>query len=225
MEGNKMGLYQKIYNVMSEAGSIEKDMVVGSGNSSYHAVSEKEMLNKVKPLFIKYKLAIIPVEGDISEKCSTYEKYDSFKKTTVQTIRAITSLKTYYKLIDIETGESEVLVGFGNGADSQDKGAGKASTYSYKNVLSKSFMIFSGDDTDNDHSDDITKQNTTVMKKFEVTTEMANEIAKLVEETESNSDKLCEVYKISNYNELSEADYIKLMNQLNYKLDKKRNKK
>ena len=70
-------------------------------------------------------------------------------------LRAITELKVFYKLVDIESGEFEILVGFGNGADPQDKGAGKSFTYSFKNMLSKTFMLFSGEDTDNTHSDDI----------------------------------------------------------------------
>ena len=78
--------------------------------------------------------------------------------------KLLDELKVKYKIVDIDTGESETLVGFGNGADSQDKGAGKASTYSYKNMLSKTFMLFSGEDTDNEHSDDIDKRNTAKTK-------------------------------------------------------------
>jgi hypothetical protein len=67
----------------------------------------------------------------------------------------VTELKVTYRIMDIESKEYQDVVGFGNGADSQDKGSGKASTYSLKNALSKTFMLFSGEDTDNTHSDDI----------------------------------------------------------------------
>ena len=150
-------LYKKIYDVMNESEAIEKTMTVGSGNNSYKAVSEAAMLNLVKPLFKKHRLIVFPVDGTIKDNVMVWEKTDSFKGTVKNDLRAITELKVVYKIVDIDSGESELLVGFGNGADPQDKGAGKSFTYSYKTMLSKTFMLFSGEDTDNTHSDDINK--------------------------------------------------------------------
>jgi hypothetical protein len=151
-----IGLYEKIYNVMCDSEAVEKSMVVGSGKNSYKAVSEAAMLNMVKPLFKKYKLIIFPVDGDIKDNVMTWDKTDYDGKTS-KTLRAMTELKVMYRILDVESGEYQDVVGFGNGADSQDKGAGKAFTYSLKNALSKTFMLFSGEDTDNTHSDDINK--------------------------------------------------------------------
>ena len=143
---------------MCSIDSIEKDLTVGEGKNSYKAVSESEILNKVKPLFREHKLIIFPVSGDMKDNAIPYVKTDKFKKIEENTIRAITELKAVYRIVDIESGEYQDVVGFGNGADSQDKGAGKAFTYSFKNALCKSFMMFSGEDTDNTHSDDIGKE-------------------------------------------------------------------
>jgi hypothetical protein len=148
-----MGLYEKIYNVMNESEGLEKDLTVGSGASSYKAVGEKEVLNMLKPLFKKHKLIVFPVDGDISEQNSIYES--TYKNEVTTKTRNVTQIKVKFKIVDIETGESEILMGFGNGADSQDKGSGKAFTYAFKTMLSKTFMLFSGEDTDNTHSDDI----------------------------------------------------------------------
>lgn len=150
-----MSLHEKIYNVMVDSEGLTKDKSVGSGTNSYKAVSESEVLNMLKPLFKKHKLIVIPVDGDISENNSTFDSEFNGKITTKQ--RNVTQLKCNFKIIDTETGEFEILVGFGNGADSQDKGSGKAFTYAYKTMLSKTFMLFSGEDTDNTHSDDIGK--------------------------------------------------------------------
>lgn len=150
-----MNLYEKMFKVMEESEAVEKSMVVGSGNNSYKAVSEAAMLNLVKPLFKKYKLIIFPINGDINEIVNVYNKTDTYKGTTVENQRAITQLKVTFRIMDTESKEFQDVVGFGNGADSQDKGAGKSFTYSLKNVLSKTFMLFSGEDTDNEHSDDI----------------------------------------------------------------------
>jgi hypothetical protein len=148
-----LGLYEKIYNVMNESAGLEKNLQVGTGSSSYKAVGEAEVLNMLKPLFKKNKLIIFPIDGDISETNSSWESEYNGKKETKT--RNVTQLRVKFKIVDVETGESEVITGFGNGADSQDKGSGKAFTYAFKTALSKTFMLFSGEDTDNTHSDDI----------------------------------------------------------------------
>lgn len=150
-------LAMKIFNVMDESEGIEKNMTVGSGNNSYSAISEKAVLNAIKPLLKKYKLIIIPIEVDISERLDTYQTSNTFKGVTTinDKARLMTQLKTKWKIIDAETGEFEILSSPGNGADTQDKASGKAWTYAYKAVLQKTFMLFSGEDTDNTHSDDI----------------------------------------------------------------------
>jgi hypothetical protein len=150
-----INLYKKMFKVMEESEAVEKNMQVGTGNNSYRAVSEAAILNLVKPLFKKYKLVIFPIDCEISESTMVWDKYDQYKKVSLPNLRAVTVLKAKYKIVDTETGEFEILCGVGNGADPQDKGAGKSSTYSYKNVLSKTFMLFSGDDAENVHSDDI----------------------------------------------------------------------
>lgn len=151
-----MGLHEKMFNVMNETAGLEKNLQVGTGKSSYKAIGEAEVLNMMKPLFKKHHLIIFPVDGDITEHNSTFEaEYEG--KTTIKT-RNVTQLKVKFKIVDIDTGESECLMSFGNGADSQDKGSGKAFTYALKSVLSKTFMLFSGEDTDNEHSDDIGNQ-------------------------------------------------------------------
>jgi hypothetical protein len=148
-----MSLYEKIYSIMNESMGLEKDLLVGKGDSAYRAVGEKEVLNMLKPLFKKYKLIVFPICGDISEQNSIFDTSYDGKVTTKS--RNVTQIKVNFKIVDIESGESEMLVGFGNGADSQDKGSGKAFTYAFKTMLSKTFMLFSGEDTDNEHSDDI----------------------------------------------------------------------
>ncbi|MNJ59800.1 ERF superfamily protein [compost metagenome] len=53
-----------------------------------------------------------------------------------------------YKIIDIETGNFEILASSGTGVDTQDKGVGKAMTYSYKYLLLRTFAIPTGEDPD-----------------------------------------------------------------------------
>jgi len=195
-----MSLYEKIYNVMCDTEAIEKKLSVGSGNNSYKAIGEREVLNMIKPLFKKYKLIIFPVDGEITEQNSTFES--TYKNEVTTKTRNVTQLKVIYKIVDVETGESEQIVGFGNGADSQDKGSGKAFTYSLKVALSKTFMLFSGEDTDNTHSDDITtgsnKPTETLKDKDDaeitITAAMLLEMALSKGYTEA---QICKKYKVS----------------------------
>ena len=138
-------LAEKLFNVMKDATALEKSMTVGKGNYQYQAVPEKQVLNMAKPLYLKYRLIIKPTDAKLTEEVTFHDGK----------MRAVTQVKKYYDIIDVDTGEGTRVVGIGNGADTQDKGAGKASTYSYKDALCKTHMMFSGDDTDNIHSDDI----------------------------------------------------------------------
>ncbi|MBX4266588.1 ERF family protein [Clostridium estertheticum] len=191
-----MNLYEKMFAVMNDSESIEKSMTVGSGKNSYRAVSEAAMLNMVKPLLKKHRLIIFPIDGEVKDHCMVWNKTD-YNGNIAENLRAMTELKVIYRIQDIDSKEFQDVVGFGNGSDPQDKGAGKASTYSLKNVLSKTFMLFSGEDTDTTHSDDIgvnkqSKDSDDV--ETVITTQMLIEMAKSkgIDETE-----ICKKYKVS----------------------------
>ena len=154
MSENKVGLYKKIHAVMCETEGIEKNLTVGFGGNSYKAVGEASVLNEIKPLLKKHGLVLFPIELDVNEKL------DVFPTAKGDTSRLMTQIKAKYKIVDIDTGEFEILETIGNGVDTQDKASGKAMTYALKVLLQKTFMLFSGEDTDNEHSDAITDKNT-----------------------------------------------------------------
>lgn len=149
-----MGLYQKMHNVMVESEGLSKEMTVGFGQNSYKAVSEAAVLNTIKPLLKKHGLVLFPVS------IQAIDRVDTFQTAKGESNRLMTQVIAKYKIVDIDTGEFEILETIGNGVDTQDKASGKALTYGYKALLQKSFCLFSGEDTDNEHSDDITKRNT-----------------------------------------------------------------
>lgn len=141
---------------MCESEGLEKNMIVGDGGkNSYKAISESEVLNAIKPLLKKHGLILFPIETTISEE---FKEYDS-KYGTSQ--RFLSTLNAKYKIVDVESGESEILSTVGYGTDSQDKASGKAMTYAYKALLQKTFMLFSGEDTEQKSSDQIEKENAT----------------------------------------------------------------
>lgn len=127
---SKAQLYKKIHEVMKEVEYLQKDDKVEFGQTKYKAISEEKVTTTVRASFIKHGLIIIPIEQDHSREGN------------------LSTVNTKYKIIDIETGEYEIAVSSGTGADTQDKGVGKAMTYSYKYLLLRTFAIPTGEDPD-----------------------------------------------------------------------------
>jgi len=146
---------QAIINVMTEVKNIEKKMNVGTGDSSYKAVADSMVRNELKDAMVKNGLVILPIVVQATTKIDRWEEETKYgTKKMKQSI--LTDAHTKYLLLHT-SGESIELSGYGQGVDTQDKGAGKATTYALKNVLLDTFLIIKGDemDTDATHSNDI----------------------------------------------------------------------
>lgn len=126
----KLNLYQKISAVMQDVEYLSKDDQIKFGSTNYRAISEEKVTQAVRQSLIKHGLVILPVEQNHS------------KEGTLSTV------DTKYKIVDIDTGQHEIIVSSGTGADTQDKGVGKAMTYSYKYLLLRTFAIPTGEDPD-----------------------------------------------------------------------------
>ena len=144
-----------IINVMKAVKGIEKGMTVGTGKASYKAVSDKAVKDAYRSAMIENGLTILPLsvqEKDI--KISEWMQTDNYGTKRKQSV--FCSVETKYLLLH-ESGESQEIAGYGHGVDSQDKAAGKATTYAMKYALLYTFMTPTGDidDTDATHSQDI----------------------------------------------------------------------
>jgi hypothetical protein len=142
-----------ILAVMAEVKSIEKTMDVGTGGSSYKGVSDKVVKEVLQPVMLKHGLVIVPT--GVEPKATTERWEETYNGNTKQKQSTFTEVTTKYLLIHQESGESIELAGYGHGVDSQDKGAGKATTYALKYALLYTFLIPTGkiDDADSEHSD------------------------------------------------------------------------
>ena len=144
---------EAILAVMQEVKNIEKTMDVGAGNSSYKGVSDKIVKEILQPVMVKHGLAIVPIA--VESKATTDRWSETTQYGEKQKQSTLTEVTTKYLLLH-SSGESIELAGYGQGVDSQDKGAGKATTYALKYTLLYTFLIPTGkiDDADNEHSDD-----------------------------------------------------------------------
>ncbi len=147
-------LAQAILKVMDEVKGIDKTMNVGTGNSSYKGVSDKEVKKIIGSAMQKNGLCLLPIGVNASTKVDRWMENGQYGEKSKQSV--FTEVTTKYLLLH-ESGESQVLEGYGQGVDSQDKSAGKATTYALKYVMLYTFLTPTGtiDDADNTHSDTI----------------------------------------------------------------------
>lgn len=209
-------LYKKMHDLMCETEGLEKEISVGFGNNSYRAITERTVLNLIKPLLKKYGLILFPIEVESREHEATYEGSKG------QVTRLMTSLVVKYKIVDVETGEYEILSTVGNGSDPQDKGSGKAMTYAYKALLQKTFMLFSGEDTDNEHSDSMSYRINT--EGDDAITESDAKVLDLLIQKSSKPDEtkdwITKKFNVKELVDLSPAQYVEIMRILNEKAKK-----
>lgn len=125
---------------MRDVEYLAKDDHIKFKSTNYKAISEEKVTSTVRESLIKNKLIIIPVKQEHS------------REGTLSTVNV------QYKIIDIESGESEIIVSSGTGVDTQDKGVGKAMTYAYKYLLLRTFAIPTGEDPDKTSSAELDSQ-------------------------------------------------------------------
>ena len=144
----EMGLFEKMAAITAELGAVAKNIDVKAGNEKFKAVSERDILDAVKPLEEKYRIYSYPCDREIleSEMLKSEKTYQG--QTTVKTT-FFTRIKTTYKFVNIDNPSDNItMTTFAEGIDTQDKGSGKAMTYADKYALMKAYKISTGDDPD-----------------------------------------------------------------------------
>lgn len=126
-----MNIFEKISIVMSEVSYLSKDDKVEFGSTKYKAISEEKVTSIVRSSLIKNGIVIIPVEQEHHREGN------------------LTTVDVTYRIQNIEDVNDYILAkSSGTGADTQDKGVGKAMTYAYKYLLLRTFAIPTGEDPD-----------------------------------------------------------------------------
>ena len=171
MEVKEMNIYQKMAAITAELKAVEKDLTVQTTKtSSYKAVSEKAILDAIKPLETKYGVYSFPVarevlESNLIQNESVYEDAKGNKTTTPKT-SYMTRIKTVYRFVNIDNPIDFIeTTTFAEGIDNQDKGSGKAMTYADKYALMKSYKISTGEDVD-EGTDAETLDCSSIFEKF-----------------------------------------------------------
>jgi len=187
-------LVDAVLTVMKEVKGMEKNSKVGSGNSQYNGTKDQDVKEVFNEALTKNGLCILPIDIEETTEVNRWKEETQYGIKQKQSV--FTKVKTKYLLLH-ESGQSIELAGYGHGVDSQDKGAGKATTYALKNCLLYTFLTPVGkiDDSETTHSEEIAvpilkkkltedqfekamsgskEQIQTVLKKFSMTTKQSN---------------------------------------------------
>ncbi len=154
----QLNIYQKLLKITSEIGIIEKDLNIKTGKSSgYKAVGERNVLDAVKPLEVKYGVYSYACNRkviDSGELISTKKDYETgeVKESRQMYLR----IEVTYRFVNVDNpAECIEITSYGDGIDSGDKATGKAMTYADKYALLKAYKISTGDDPDQEASGDL----------------------------------------------------------------------
>ena len=154
-----LNIYEKLSLITDEIGVIEKNLNVSiNKTSSYKAVSERDVLDGVKPIEKKYRVYSYPVKREITDRDVLVKETEfTDSRTDNTTITRTNSLfmriETTYRFVNIDKPEEYIeTIVYGDGVDTGDKAPGKAMTYADKYALMKAYKLSTGDDPDKEAS-------------------------------------------------------------------------
>lgn len=143
-----------IQAVMTEINWVDKSMEVWKWTNAYKWVSDKDVRQLLRTSMVKNWLSIMPTDVQSKIQVDRWEEADSYNNNSMKSKQSVfTEVMTKYILLHT-SGESIILAWYWQGVDTQDKWAGKATTYALKNTLLNMFLIPTGVDTENTHSDE-----------------------------------------------------------------------
>lgn len=194
----KQTLMEKIVAIMGEVQKLQKDDNVEFGKTKYRALSEEKVTTIMHEKLVKYGIVVIPVDYKWSREGT------------------ITHVDAKYRIINAENPEDFIeVVSCGDGADTQDKGSGKAMTYAYKYMWLRTFAIPTGEDPDKVSSDQLDAEQAD-RKAKEIAKQPINEIKVRSLLDRCNGDgvdigKLCDLYSVNALEEVTEAMFANMV--------------
>ena len=144
-------IFQRMSAITQEISTVAKNLNVDAGKSSYKAVGEADVLAAVKPIEAKHGVYSYPFERCIVEsgEMVSQTKYGERKQLFMR-------VATVYRFVNVDNPDDFIdIQTYGDGVDTQDKAPGKAMTYGDKYALLKAYKIQTGDDPDQNASEDL----------------------------------------------------------------------
>lgn len=141
-------LAERMLQVMTEVSYVQKDEK--KIDNKYRAVTHDAVIAKLRPSLVKNGILVL-VDVKDHKITDTWEASSYQGKKTRYSLTEVTTAITFVNAFDSQ--DREIIHSFGYGIDNQDKGPGKAISYSVKTGLLKTFCLETGDDPDQDQGD------------------------------------------------------------------------
>lgn len=150
-----MNIFQRMSAITAELQTVAKNLTVSTGkNNSYKAVSERDIIDAVKPVEFKHGVYSYPISREILES-EILESETEYQGKVTKKTTFFSRIKTTYRFVNMDKPDEFIdMVTFAEGIDSGDKGSGKAMTYGDKYALMKAYKISTGDDPDQNASEE-----------------------------------------------------------------------
>ena len=151
-----LNIYQRMAAITAELQTVAKNLNVETGKGKgYKAVSERDVIDAVKPLEAKHGVYSYPSSRRVLESAALESESEWNGKVTKKTT-FFERIETVYRFVNTDDPADFIeTTTFAEGIDSQDKGSGKAMTYADKYALMKAYKISTGDDPDQTASEDV----------------------------------------------------------------------
>ena len=194
----KLNIAQRISAAMADVDYIQKEKKHGM---QYTIVSHDAVTAKVRPILHKHGIVYYPRDMHVNQSGNRTEACFNVRFENIDD-RA--------DYIDVAT--------FGYGVDGQDKGPGKAMSYGVKYALLKVLGLETGDDPDT-VQDERANHNPIVEDQDAIDC-----IPDLAKAAGVSIQTICEGYKVSAITELSQADAVKVVKNLNNRIKQQEQK-
>ncbi len=151
-----LNIHQRMAAITAELQTVAKNLNVETGKGKgYKAVSERDVIDAVKPLEAKHGVYSYPASRHVLESAALESESEWNGKVTKKTT-FFERIETVYRFVNTDDPTDFIeTTTFAEGIDSQDKGSGKAMTYADKYALMKAYKISTDDDPDQTASEDV----------------------------------------------------------------------
>lgn len=193
-----MNLFQRMLCVQTDLQTVAKNLTVSTGaRSSYKAVGEKDILDAVKPLESTYGIYSYPESREVIDQ----GEYEKETRDGNKSLSRYLRIKTVYRFINVENPTEQITMeSIADGIDPGDKATGKAMTYCDKYALMKAYKISTGEDPDQQASEEYTAKRDGKVRKQDLEL-----LRSMVAEGTFDERKMLDWYKVKDLADLTEA--------------------
>jgi hypothetical protein len=198
----RLNLRQKLAEVRRRIGYIQKRGFNERNNYSY--VTAADLAGAVGDILAELGVVIVPSLESIA--------YETGRNGGTEFARSAQVVMSY-TFTDVDTGEAITAKVAGQGLDSGDKAPYKAMTGALKYALLQSFLLATGDDPE----DERVAHPTGNGSDHVVTAEQVRELKSLIDDTDTELDRVLSYYRVSSLEEMRESSYRRAIELLNRK--------